>query len=477
MVHVAPPRRAAVGTLVALMLVVACGSEPAGPAAAIESLLTAPLSGTVGTAVPTLAARVTDASGNAVQGVAVTFSVTSGGGSLDPVAATAGATGALLLAPAVSDTTDNAGEVRARWTLGPTAGAQVVTAAVSGVSAISFPATATPDVPNATAIDDAAAFIGVVSGPADGPLIVQVSDRFGNAVPDATVSWSVLSGAGAVAASSSVSDASGLARTDVTLGPIAGLNLYRAQVGSLPPDTIGVVGVGGASDPAGDAVPTGTTFPAHDATFLGAASVEGFLFLYVRFTAPVGPTALSGPQPATALFANYDLDLDRDTTTGFYTLRQCIGGPPLNFGADAFVDLDQRSAFLGIVSNPPPGAIAAVRVDSLTGTDRCASEFTGAVLATVPVYRANAVTLVIPLSFLADDGGFDLSTFMVSAGANTVTDVVPDSLALTIPAPTASATTGAARALAAAWDGLHVRPARPATVGAPLRAARAPTRP
>jgi alpha-tubulin suppressor-like RCC1 family protein len=65
-----------------------------------------------------LVARVTDAAGNPVQGVAVQWSAQSGGGTVDPA----------------SSQTDAEGLAQARWTLGGAAGPQTAAAVVQGVA-------------------------------------------------------------------------------------------------------------------------------------------------------------------------------------------------------------------------------------------------------------------------------------------------------------------------------------------------------
>ncbi len=71
--------------------------------------------------------RVNDQGGNALQGVAVTWAVTAGGGSIAPT----------------NTTTDVSGLARARLTLGPAVGGNSATATVNGVASVSFTATGT----------------------------------------------------------------------------------------------------------------------------------------------------------------------------------------------------------------------------------------------------------------------------------------------------------------------------------------------
>ncbi len=61
------------------------------------------------------------------------------------------------------------------------------------------------------------------------PVVVRVS-RDGQALPGATVSWSVTAGGGSVNPASSTTDGSGLASTTWTLGPAVGANTLEAAV-------------------------------------------------------------------------------------------------------------------------------------------------------------------------------------------------------------------------------------------------------
>jgi len=142
------------------------------------------------------------------------------------------------------------------------------------------------------------------------------------------------------------------------------------------------------------------------------------------------------------LSGDYDLDLDADSLTGYLSLRECLGGPPAGIGVDAFVDLDQ--SHLSGTAGVPPGAVAVFRVDSLVDRDRCASDFWGAQLVTVPFYQPTSVVLAVPLGFLQDDGAFSITTLFAHPGSATVTDIVPDSLPWSFVPPPAAAALAAA---------------------------------
>lgn len=190
-------------------------------------------SATVGTAVaaaPTV--RVNDGFGNAVGGVAVTFSTTAGNGTVTGGSQT---TNALGLAAPVS------------WVLGTVAGTQQLTAAVVGLTSVTFTATATPGV--------AAAIVKVQgdgqSGPVGAPLgvgpIVQVNDANGNGVPGVVVAWTITAGGGSIANATSTTNASGQAFGGTwTLGGAVGAQTLQASAGALPPATFTATATAGA---------------------------------------------------------------------------------------------------------------------------------------------------------------------------------------------------------------------------------------
>lgn len=74
--------------------------------------------------------------------------------------------------------------------------------------------------------------MGQVSATLADPLTVLATDAAGNAVPDVTVSWSVVSGGGSVTPSSTT-NSSGLATAVFTLGATLGEQSVQAQAGGL----------------------------------------------------------------------------------------------------------------------------------------------------------------------------------------------------------------------------------------------------
>jgi hypothetical protein len=172
--------------------------------------------------------RVTSRRARPVEGVLVKFRVADGQGSLEPTAA-------------ISDAD---GRVRTVWTLGDQPGRQTLLATVERIdSALAIVAEAEPVAAN-TRVN---ALNEHISGEA-GQLLsdtvaIRIADSTGRVLPDVPVTWVALDG-GRVEAIDARSDSLGEARARWTLGPKAGTQRLRAQVGSghgktaVPPLTL-----------------------------------------------------------------------------------------------------------------------------------------------------------------------------------------------------------------------------------------------
>jgi hypothetical protein len=171
--------------------------------------------GVVGGTLPqALVVRLTDALGNPIPSTTVTFTVASGGGSVTSSSAT----------------TDAAGEARTSWTLGGAVGAQAVTASAGSATA-GFSATATVGPPATIAKVGGDGQSASIGQPLGQPLVVRVKDQFGNDVPGAAVTWTVIAGGGTTTPPNGSTDAAGQASTQWTLGPVGGAHSVRADVG------------------------------------------------------------------------------------------------------------------------------------------------------------------------------------------------------------------------------------------------------
>ncbi len=176
--------------------------------------------GTVGTALVTsVVVRVNDQNGAAMQGVSVSFTVTSGGGSFS----------------VASSNTNSSGQASGDWTLGTTPGAQVARVSVTSNSSINtdFSATADADVPAVLTLVGGDMQTGLVSQPMANPIEVRVEDQFGNGVSNQPVTFSITSGAGSQGTTDANTGADGLARTTWTLGPSTGTQTAEATATGL----------------------------------------------------------------------------------------------------------------------------------------------------------------------------------------------------------------------------------------------------
>jgi hypothetical protein len=168
--------------------------------------------------------QVTDASGNPIIGVVVTWTVVSGGGSV----------------ASSTSTTDVSGNASVVWTLGSVAGENTLRASVAtGASAT---ITATGVAAGAAAMTITGGNNQTITiGSTSAPMMVHIADQFGNPVAGATVAWSGSAGA-VLSASTTTTDANG--NTQITMTTAAALPLpaplvftITASSGALAPAT------------------------------------------------------------------------------------------------------------------------------------------------------------------------------------------------------------------------------------------------
>jgi hypothetical protein len=278
-------------------------TNSAGVPAAISAVSGAGQSATVTTGFAgRLVAKVVDAVGNPVAGVTVTFAgPVSGAGVTFPAGATA--------------TTDASGQAGVTVTANVKAGSFVVTATTAGVAGGSaFALTNTAGAPTGIAAvsgDGQSATVGTTFG---NPLVVKVTDAFGNAVPGVDVLFTgPASGAGASfpAGPTATTDGAGQATLGVAANTAAGpysVTATTAGVGGSAAfaltNTAGsaahvdAVSGGGQSASVNTAFgvplvvkvtdPFGNPVAGVTVTFAGPTSGAGVTF-------PTGPTAPTGP--------------------------------------------------------------------------------------------------------------------------------------------------------------------------------------
>jgi alpha-tubulin suppressor-like RCC1 family protein len=199
------------------------GQNPAAFASAINLVSgnsqVGPIRATLG---QLLTVKVVDAGGLPVQGATVTFLVRTGGGAIAP-----------------ATTTSNAGGlVTATWTLGGTIGPQTAVALLTGTfvtDSTKFAATATTGPGAGFVAVSGNNQVSVVGKALALPLVVKVTDAYGNNVSGTTVTWAAANLSGTVSPSTDTSGADGTASTTWTLGNTATTQIVSASVPGLQP--------------------------------------------------------------------------------------------------------------------------------------------------------------------------------------------------------------------------------------------------
>lgn len=161
---------------------------------------------------------VVDANDNGVEGVAVTFAVASGGGSVTAPAQTSAANGVATVGS---------------WTLGTSAGANTLRVTAAGLTdTVTVTATALSGTATAIQLEAGNNQIDTVAATLPEAYAVKVVDNFGNGVAGIPVSWSVTGGGGSIGPSSTT-DANGVATSPRVLGTMVGPHTAQGAVGGL----------------------------------------------------------------------------------------------------------------------------------------------------------------------------------------------------------------------------------------------------
>jgi len=134
--------------------------------------------------------------------------------------------------------TDAAGRVRASWTLSLRPGRQRLVVSVEGLDTVVTVGAEADPLPGNTRIElGGPPPSGRVGAPLDAPVTIRVTDSSGAALADLPVGWQALDG-GTVEPEADRTDSLGEVRARWTLGPRAGTQRARVQVGNprtLPP--------------------------------------------------------------------------------------------------------------------------------------------------------------------------------------------------------------------------------------------------
>ena len=158
--------------------------------------------------------EVRDQSGDPLPGVQVTFSVSSGGGTLS----------------ATSVMTDVNGRAESILTLGPNLGRNTVTVSVTGIQEQHTFTAEGIRIPLAFWIISGDKQQGLLGEALANPFVVEVRDQSGDPLPGVQVTFSVSSGGGTLSATITTTDVNGRAESILTLGPNPGTNTVEVGV-------------------------------------------------------------------------------------------------------------------------------------------------------------------------------------------------------------------------------------------------------
>jgi hypothetical protein len=191
--------------------------------------------GPAGRVLPTpVTAQVVSRTGRPIPGATARFEV-RGAGSASPVI----------------DTADARGTVSTQWSLDSTPGRKEIAVVVEGVP-VSPVVTAEADpLPRNTRVALASELVPATAGDSLlEPVVVRVTDSLGMALADLPITWTALDG-GRVSPLGARTDSTGEARGLWRLGPRAGRQRIRVQVGnarSMPPFTASTVALAGRAE-------------------------------------------------------------------------------------------------------------------------------------------------------------------------------------------------------------------------------------
>ena len=189
-----------------------------------------------------LVVSVVDEDGAAMAGIDVTFAVTAGGGMLSS-ATDVNPCIFKSSKSSITAATDANGQATTRLTLGSDPGTNTVEATVAGLEPVTFTATAaeqaTPHRLTKVCGDDQE---GTAGKQLTEPFVVSVVDEDSSAMAGVDVSFAVTAGGGTLSAATATTNATGHARTRLTLGSELGTNTVVAAVEGLESVTFTATG-------------------------------------------------------------------------------------------------------------------------------------------------------------------------------------------------------------------------------------------
>lgn len=292
--------------------------------------------------------RVLDVAGNGVSGVSVVFAVETGGGS--------------AVVANVVTAADGRATIGA-WILGPTPGENTLSASVTGLTTVTFTATATGGAAVSMQPVSLVTQQGIAGQAAGSSPAVVVRDALGNPVAGVAVTFAVTAGSGVLQGAQQLTNANGTAAvTSWTFGTVAGGNTVVASSTGLSSVTFTatttglpalIVAFGGNNQAAvaGTAVTIAPSVRLTDANGQGAGGVNvtfavsgggGSVFNATQVTDATGVATVGG------------WTLGAGATNTLVATAAAVGvtGNPVTFTASAATQI-------GITQQPPTNTAAA----------------------------------------------------------------------------------------------------------------------
>jgi hypothetical protein len=283
---------------------------------------------------PLVVMVTSDTFGTVVPGVPVTWAVESGGGSLSKT----------------TDTTAADGLSSVTWTLGPTTGTQTVSATAAGLTStpVGFIATALTAPPTQISLVSGNSQTATVNTALPAPLVVKVGDASNAGVAGVTVFWTVTSGGGTRSAAATLTNASGLAQINWTLGVSVGTQTATATVLGLTGSPVTFTATGTAvpttatqmslASGSGQSGTVNTALAAPLIVKVGDASNVGVAGVTVDWTVTSGGGAVSAATSGTNGSGQAQVNWTLGATVGAQTATAAVAGlsgSPVTFTATA----------------------------------------------------------------------------------------------------------------------------------------------
>jgi hypothetical protein len=330
-----------IALLLAALAVAACGGDitlpEEGEAASIEVVDGDQQVGPAGAVLAKqLVVRVEDTQGRPVPGQDVTFVIESGGGSVAPG----------------SVTTNSAGLAAADWTLGPSAGDQLLRARTprggsSELLEVPFRATAVAGSGSVLAMVDGDEQTGPVSSALADSLVVRATDALGNPVANVEVAWSV-SGGGSISPVTVLTGTDGLAAAERVLGPASGAQSAQAAVDGFSGSPVTFTHTAVPANPtvlvmvSGDdqIAPGGFEVPADLVVRLEDDNGNGIGGRPITWVVPAGSGSVNPVNTTTDPNGRATTRWTLPSRVGGYTVNAVFSGlPPVVFSATATADV------------------------------------------------------------------------------------------------------------------------------------------